>query len=435
MNNMNYLKQRTPVFVVVILLLCFPIPASTQAVSPPPDGCYSNFTTAEGCDALSSLTTGSGNTALGWRSLFSDTDGSFNTGMGAGALIFNNSSSNTAVGAAALLLNTTGTENVAVGTDSLVFTADGSFNNAHGAFALLNNVDGDGNNAFGDAALNANIHAIGNTAIGDLALENNDSSGSGGANFNTAIGASALLANIDGGSNNACGYYALSANTAGSNNQAIGAFSLSSNTTGSSNIAIGSLSGMNVTTANNVICIGELVLGDNVDDGCYVGNIWGATGGEQPVYVNASGKLGAQVSSRRFKDEIRPMEKASEVIYELKPVSFRYKSQIEPSRPVGFGLIAEDVEKVNPDLVACDKEGKPYSVRYDQVNAMLLNEFLKEHRKLAEQEATITQLRAELRVTATRQQKQIEALTAGLQKVSAQLELDKSTLQTVVNDE
>src|SRR4029077_1137886 len=107
-------------------------------------------------------------------------------------------------------------------------------------------------------------------------------------------------------------------------------------------------------------------------------------GGSQAVYVNAAGKLGAQVSSRRFKDEIKPMDKASETILALNPVTFRYKKEIDSKRITQFGLVAEDVEKVNPDLVLHDKEGKPYTVRYDQVNAMLLNEFLKEHRKVEE---------------------------------------------------
>ena len=423
MHHMNQPGQGSPVFLIIIMLLSFTISTSTQAIVPPPDGCYPNFTTAEGCDALNSVTSGSGNTALGWRSLFLDDVGSFNTAVGGGALALNNADSNTAVGAAALLLNATGTENVAVGTDALVFNNSGSFNNAVGAFALLDNSDGDANNAFGDSALNANIHGVGNTAIGDLALANNDSTGNSTAHVNTAVGASALLMNTDGTANNAVGSQALLNNTTGSENQAMGVSALGSNTTGSSNIAIGTLSGLNVSTANNVICIGDLVLGDNVDDGCYIGNIWGASGGEQAVYVNASGKLGAQVSSRRFKDDIKPMEQASEAIYELKPVSFRYKPEIEPSRPLGFGLIAEDVEKVNPDLVAHDKKGKPYSVRYDQVNAMLLNEFLKEHRKNEKQEETIVRL-----------EKQVEALAAGLQRVSAQHELTKSAPETVSNN-
>jgi hypothetical protein len=138
--------------------------------------------------------------------------------------------------------------------------------------------------------------------------------------------------------------------------------------------------------------------------------------------VNADGKLGAQVSSRRFKHDIKPMEQSSEVIYRLNPVSFRYNAEIEPTHPLAFGLIAEDVEQVDPELVVRDKDGNAFSVRYDQVNAMLLNEFLKEHRKNEEQEATIA-----------RQQKQIDALAAGLQKVSAELELSKGAPQLAVS--
>src|SRR5439155_1301736 len=126
------------------------------------------------------------------------------------------------------------------------------------------------------------------------------------------------------------------------------------------------------------------------------------------------------------------MDKASEAILALKPVSFRYKHDLDPDSIPQFGLVAEDVERVNPDLVARDNQGKPYSVRYEAVNAMLLNEFLKDHRKVVEQETTVTELKAELRATVTRQQKQIDALASGLQKVSAQLEATKSSPQMFV---
>jgi len=141
------------------------------------------------------------------------------------------------------------------------------------------------------------------------------------------------------------------------------------------------------------------------------------------VIVDADGHLGTSTSSARFKDEIKPMDKASEVILALKPVTFHYKKELDPEGIPQFGLVAEEVEKVNPDLVARDEQSKPYTVRYEAVNAMLLNEFLKEHRKVQEMEAN-----------ATKQQKQIDALTAGLQKVSAQLELSKSAPQTVSNN-
>jgi Chaperone of endosialidase len=157
---------------------------------------------------------------------------------------------------------------------------------------------------------------------------------------------------------------------------------------------------------------------------CYIASIFGQTSPSgTAVSINSSGKLGTITSSRRFKDGIKPMDKASEAVFALKPVTFHYKKEIDTAGTSQFGLVAEEVEKVNPDLVVRDKEGKPYSVRYDQVNAMLLNEFLKEHRTVQEQGATIARL-----------QKQIDALTAGLQKVSARHELSKSAPQTVLNN-
>jgi trimeric autotransporter adhesin len=349
-----------------------------QAVSPVPDGGYPGLNTAEGQSALLSLSTGTANTAVGWFSLKSNTDGAFNTGVGAGTLLSNvgNQSTgegvnNTAIGAATLLLNTTGFDNT-----------------ANGAFALLSNTTGHNNCAFGANALVAN------------------STGS----FNIALGWGALTANTNGEQNIAIGFDALDQATSAVGNVAIGSLALVNNTTGQANVALGSSAGISVTNAtSHVICIGAF--GQSVDNSCYIGNIWNQPGGSQAVYVNADGKLGALVSSRRFKDEIKPMAQASEVIYSLKPVSFRYKREIEPTRTPSVGLIAEDVEKVNPDLVVRDKEGKPYSVRYDQVNAMLLNEFLKEHRKVQDLKATVTH-----------QQNQIQALVTTLQEVNARVD-------------
>ena len=174
--------------------------------------------------------------------------------------------------------------------------------------------------------------------------------------------------------------------------------------------------GGNVTTANNVICIGAS--GANVDNSCYIASVWNQPGGSQPVYVNSDGKLGLQVSSRRYKDEIEPIQQASEVIYRLNPVSFRYKPEIESTRPRGFGLIAEDVEQISPDLVTHGNDGQVNAVRYDAVNAMLLNEFLKEHRKIEEQEATISELKAD----AGTQEAIISDLKKTLESVQARLE-------------
>ena len=227
-----------------------------------------------------------------------------------------------------------------------------------------------------------------------------------------------------GNNNTAIGRDALLNNTTGESNVAIGRSALANNTTGVTNIAIGTDAGDSVTTANNVICIGFGVGGANVSDTTWISNIYGVTtqsGTTAPVIVSNTGQLGTVASSERFKKDIATMEKASEAILSLRPVTFHYKTDARDTPQ--FGLIAEEVAKVNPALVLPDKEGKPYTVRYDAVNAMLLNEFLKEHRTVNELRATVAQ-----------QQKQLEALTAGLQKVSAQLELNKAAPQTVLND-
>jgi Chaperone of endosialidase len=165
-----------------------------------------------------------------------------------------------------------------------------------------------------------------------------------------------------------------------------------------------------------------------VGDSCFIGNIFGQTSASgAAVYVNSNHRLGTLTSSSRFKNDIKPMERVSEALFALKPVTFHYKKDIDPAGMQQFGLVAEQVEKVNPDLVVRDQEGKPYSVRYEQVNAMLLNEFLKEHRTVQEQKATIAELKwtvEKQEVTNAQQQKQIEALAAGLQKMSAQIEMN-----------
>ena len=381
---------------VLFALVCLALSPSVQAVLPPPSGGYPNFTTAAGDHARQALTLGVGNTAIGTFSLFSVTAGNFNTAVGAGSLDLNQADSNTATGAAALLSNTTGAQNTAVGTAALEFNNTGLQNTANGAFALFSNVGGSHNTAVGANALFANT-ASSNTGIGDDALASNAS-----GQLNVAIGDSA-----------------------------------GSNSTGDNNIMIGTGSGNNVTTAGNVICIGTS--GENVSNTCYIGSIFGANNaGGTAVFVNSDGQLHINTSSKRFKEEIKPMDKGSEALLALKPVMFRYRKEIDPSGRSQFGLVAEDVEKVNPDLIVRDKEGKPYSVRYEQVNAMLLNEFLKEHKTVQEQGATIAKLKGDVarqEKISAQQQRQIEALTAGLQKVSAQLEVSKAAPQTASNNQ
>ncbi len=266
-------------------------------------------------------------------------------------------------------------------------------------------------------------NANGNTAEGTQALFSNTT-----GNANTAIGVGALYKNTTGVSNTATGMAALGSNTSGFSNTAIGARALLI-ATGNYNVALGDSAGESLTTGDNNIDIGYHVLGvkgesntiriGNTDiSATYIRGISAQTVvGGAAVFVDSNGKLGTMTASTRFSDEIKPMDKASEAILTLKPVTFRYKQEIDSKSIRQFGLIAEEVEKVNPDLVARDAEGKVYTVRYEAVNAMLLNEFLKEHRKVE------------------RLEKQVERLTAGLQKVSAQLEMSKGAPQTVLNSQ
>jgi hypothetical protein len=266
-----------------------------------------------------------------------------------------------------------------------------------------------------------NITGNENTAVGYDALDLNDS-----GSANTADGVNALLLN-NGSYNTATGQNALYHNGGGHNNTADGQNALKNNSIGSNNVGVGSNAGINLTTGDNNIDIGSAgVAGDagtirigtqGTQTKTFIAGISDAAIGGMEVRVNQNGRLGTVPSSKRFKDEIKSMDNASAVILALKPVMFRYKPEIDPKGVPRFGLVAEDVEAVNPDLVVRDKEGKPYTVRYDAVNAMLLNEFLKEHRRVEQLE------------------KQVEALTAGLQKVSAPLELSKPHRKMALNDQ
>jgi hypothetical protein len=369
-NSIGRSPLRSGFLLIALALGYFALSAAPKAfgVVPAPDGCYPGFTTAEGCGALNSLTTGTGNTGVGWYSLYLNSAGNYNTGVGAGTLVLNNADSNTAVGTAALLLNTTGTENVAVGTNALVYNDSGFSNCAVGTFALFSNAGGQYNSAFGYGALLGNVSGFSNTAIG-----------------------AAAGVNIDGNGN---------------------------------------------------VCIGATVTGEaGVSDTTYIRNVntlaQPIVGGIDGVTVRLSdGRLGHGVSSRRYKQDIKPMDKASDALYALKPVTFHYNKEIDPMQTLDFGLIAEEVAEVNPELAVRDGEGKISNYRRDAVNAMLLNEFLKEHRKVQEQEATIVQLKT----NDAAQLKEIKALAATLkeqaseiQKVSAQVELQKAAPQTVLN--
>jgi len=400
------MKIKSSAILIVLVSGFIAFLPKVHAVVPPPDGGYPGGNTAEGQNALLSQTTGGFNTALGWFSLKSVTTGSYNTGVGAGTLVVNSADQNTATGAAALLLNTTG-----------------SFNTANGALALLNNTTGHSNTAIGRGALQNNTTGDQNTAIGDRALFL-DTTG----HSNTATGSLALFIN-NGIQNTANGAAALGSNSTGNANTAIGDGALINNTAGSGNIALGAFAGDNVMTANDVICIGAP--GANVSNSCFIGQIFGATSSSGiPVLINSNNRLGTTTSSKRFKEDIKPMDKISEVLLALKPVTFRYKKEIDPTGTPQLGLVAEDVEKLNPDLVVRDKEGKPYSVRYDQVNAMLLNEFLKEHCKVQEQEGTIAQLKKEIDTIVAHSKEQ----DSQIQRVRDQVQMNRPDARVVVSN-
>jgi hypothetical protein len=295
-------------------------------------------------------------------------------------------------------------------------------------FALYSNILGIRNTANGVFALGGNTTGFDNTATGSFALSSNTGSN------NTAIGSSALYNNTTGNLNTASGQAALYNNTTGSDNTASGEGALFSNETGSSNIALGFQADLNLTTGDNNIDIGNggvaaeantIRIGtQGTQASTFIAGVSGTTVAKSAaVFVDANGHLGTKTSSQRFKEKIKPMDKASEAILALKPLTFRYKPELDPEGVPQFGLVAEEVEKVNPDLVARDDQGKVYTVRYEAVNAMLLNEFLKQHGKVEQQEATIA-----------KQQKQIEALSAGLQKVSAQIEASKPATQMATNN-
>jgi trimeric autotransporter adhesin len=394
----------------------------TAQTAPRPDGDIGNGNTAGGSGALFSLTTGTNNTANGYRSLYTLTTATANTGNGWQSLFSNTTGySNTADGFGALLSNTAGAANTASGAQALYNNTVGNENTAAGSTALGNNTTGNQNTAVGGQALYTNTTGFQNTGAGDQALYTNTS-----GNFNTAYGFEALYLNTTGSYNIALGYY-VGANL----------------TTGSYNIDIGN---PGVAGESGTIRIGTA--GNHT--ATFIAGITGTTvAAGTAVVADSNGQLGTIVSSKRFKEEIKPMDTASEAILALKPVTFRYKHVLDPKGIAQFGLVAEEVEKVNPALVVRDAEGKVYSVRYEAINAMLLNEFLKEHRKMQEMEINLAQLKSEVarqeknfQTTATLQHEEIKALTANLkaqasqiQKVSAELEVSKPAPQVVGNNQ
>ncbi len=362
--------------VIAFTLLTVAILPTTKAVVPPPDGGYPGANTAEGENALLSLTTGTFNTAVGFFALKNNDLGNYNTAIGAGALFATDESvMNTAVGAGALLLNTGGTNNT-----------------ANGAFALINNRFGSENTAIGAQALQNNVDASGNIAVGALALlANTDGS------LNTALGDNVLRANTTGAHNTAVGGSALFSTTASDGNTAVGLSALFLLDGGSNNVALGTNAGQMLQTGDGNVYIGANVVGlMSESNHTYISNINTTSvsgGGTDTVTVDlTTGLLGHLSSSRRYKEDIKSMDRASETLYRLKPVTFRYKKEINARQTLEYGLVAEDVAEVDPDLAIRNEDGEIESVRYTAVNAMLLNEFLKEHRRVEELKSAIFHL-------------------------------------------
>jgi len=386
------MKNQSKILLAILpVLACFALLPGAQAQCV--DGCNSSFGTFQGDGALINNVAGIGNSAFGWRALFFTSATNFNTAVGGGALALNNSSDNVAVGAAALVLNTAGSDNVAVGTDALVNNDSGAVNNAIGSFALFSNIGGSFNNAHGRDALFDNLGSE-NNAFGDLALESVTTGSS-----NTAIGDDAGDAIVD----------------------------------GSFNVCVGDEAGTTFVSASNNIAIGATGGGPFADasNTCFIGSIFNEPvsdpGSATAVFVDQFNVLGFNSSTRRVKHDIQPMDKASEPIFSLKPVTFKYNS--DKKERTQFGFIAEEVAQVNPDLVSHDNDGSAVSIRYEQINAMLLNEFLKEHKKVEEQQASISQLKGEMQTMVA----QLKEQAAQIQKVSAQIQVNKSAPQVVVN--
>jgi hypothetical protein len=477
-------------FLLVALALgCFglyPI-AEGQLPSPAPDGGYPGGNTAEGDGALTSLTGGTYNTAIGFEALRSNTSGLENTAVGYQALWDNTTggnntatglgalgsnttgSGNTANGGATLGSNTTGTANTATGVFALNRNATGNWNTANGVYALFSNTGND-NTATGYQALFSST-GNDNTATGYQALVNNTTASNNTANGfsalfsnttgknNAAMGGKALYNNTTGWNNTANGVLTLYHNTVGTDNTAMGCnalfktntgtfntaygdSALYGNTTGSFNTAVGFNAGSKLTTGSSNVDIATAgVAGESntirigaagIHTNTFIAGINGVTvAGGVGVVIDTNGHLGTVVSSARFKEAIQPMDTASEAILALKPVTFRYKHELDPDGIPQFGLVAEEVEKVNPDLVVRGEDGKVTTVRYEAVNTMLLNEFLKEHQRAVEDHRKVEEQQA----TIARMKKQIDSLTAGLQKVSDQMELAKPASQTIATNQ
>jgi Chaperone of endosialidase len=446
--SINRSPLRCGFFTLAIVLCCFALSPPLKAQDCPTE-CGAGGNTAVGINALDSVNpagNGINNTAVGTNALTNDTTGQYNVAVGSGALANNTSGDfNMAIGAEALRDNVANF-NLAIGFRVLFQNTTGNHLTGVGAAAMRNNTSASDNTAIGADALRENTTTEFNLAVGDRALTafNGTTAGDGA---NTALGSIALVALTSGQENVAVGRRALQTITDGDNNVGVGWRTGDGVATGSFLTFLGSQAGNTEgPNVSDVVCIqesGDTNGGEQTNNRTYIGNIRGVVVGDGngiPVIIDGDGQLGtSNVSSRRFKKDIKPMDhKTSEAVLALKPVTFQYKKldSKKAEQTPQFGLIAEDVAEVNPDLVLRDDKGEVSYVRYDAVNILLLNEFLKEHKKVEEQQASI----ADLKSTVALQQKEMQVLTAQLkeqaaqiQKVSAQLEASKPAPKVVAN--
>ena len=461
----TFMNNRKIIFTSVLLVLaCLtfssmalarPVPTPTPTPTATPrlgEDRGNNNSAAENVDALNVNTTGQDVTAHGWHALSANTTGSLNTANGSYALSSNMAGGrNTAVGAYSLGNNTTGSANNALGESALWSNTTGSYNVAMGASALQDNTIGWGNIAFGGDALSGNTNGMENTAIGDAALQNN-STGSGnvavgavalfyktGASYqlqgaNTAIGYSALGytgapwgTGLGGDGNTAVGDRAMLYNVDGSFNCAFGLLALSADngeTDGSANTAIGNRAGYGLRTGIGNVYIGDREIARDPGESyhTYIHNIdtTSVSGGSaDTVTIDLNtGLLGHLTSSRRHKEDIKAMDDASETLYRLRPVTYRYKKEIDRNQALDYGLIAEEVAQIDPNLAIRNAKGEIETVRYNAINVMLLNEFLKEHKAFVDEQAKVKKLEAgfaDLLATVKEQSAQLEKVTAQMQ--------------------
>jgi hypothetical protein len=377
----------------------------------------SSANSAFGFNALASSTLGFENSAFGDSALSNNLTGQYNSAFGTSALSSNTTGSvNSAFGLNALLRNTSGAENAAFGAGALYSNTTADANSAFGSGALSSNTTGNHNSAFGAYALTGNVTGYSNSAFGSLAL-----------NFNT------------GSSNSAFGDRALQINTSGIGNIAIGSAALQSNLTGIYNIALGVGAGENLTGEesdniyinnhgntgeSNAIRIGEA----GSQTAAFIAGISGSTSASGvAVLVNGDGQLGTTTSSRRFKDQIADLGTESDVLMKLRPVVFYYKPELDSTHTRQYGLVAEEVAQIAPNLVVFDDKGEPQTVRYHFVNAMLLNEVQKQRRQIEQQQSENETQQKQIAL----QQQEIDRLNAALRDQQTQMISVRDEIKTM----